>query len=168
MRSRPLRVLRLLPASLALLGALHAAHAQPKQARADATVALDPRLDIEVATNLQQGPGQLEVVLTLGDSEVQPLLLTVASEGAAIQVVRGRFLRADGRAEQGTRGARLRFVVPVVVRAQGSAIVRADLLTYRCQTSCRALRASTRRTLEVGQPQASPAPSPAAPGPHAP
>jgi len=155
MRSRPLRLLTLVSALLA---------AQAPHARAADPDAKDPTLEIEVATTLAPGPGQLEVVLALGDGAAQPLLLTVTSEGAAIQVVRGRFLGADGRDEHTQHGARLRFVVPIIVRAQGSAIVRAELLTYRCMDGCRALRATSRRTLEVGQPEPVPAPG-QAPGP---
>ena len=110
----------------------------------------EPALAIETEGALAEGPARLEVAVQLGDAPPQPLLLDVSSEGEALQVVRGRFLRADARAgDDGT----LHFSVPIVVRAQGNAIVRAQLLTYRCRESCRALRASAQRTLTVAAAQ---------------
>lgn len=106
-----------------------------------------PAVVIEADAELVLGPARIEVVLDLTDSREQPLMLDVASEGEALQVVRGRFRRADAR--QGDDG-RLRFSVPIVVRAQGSAVVRTELRTYRCTRSCREVRASAQRTLTVG------------------
>jgi len=93
------------------------------------------------------GPARLEVVVELGDSREQPLMLDVASEGEALQVVRGRFRRSDARLDG---DGRLHFSVPIVVRAQGSAIVRTELRTYRCSQGCREVRVSSQRTLTVG------------------
>lgn len=73
-------------------------------------------------------------------------MLDVASEGEALQVVRGRFRRADAEPDAG----RLRFSVPIVVRAQGTAIVRATLRTYRCTPDCREVQASAQRTVTIG------------------
>ena len=104
-------------------------------------------LTIEAAAPLREGAARLEVVVEPGDSREQPLMLDVRSEGEALQVVRGRFRRSD--AERGDDG-RLHFRVPIVVRAQGSAIVRAELRTYRCAPGCREQRAFAQRTLTVG------------------
>jgi hypothetical protein len=102
---------------------------------------------IEAVEPLSEGPARLLVVVDPGDSREQPLMLDVRSEGAALQVVRGRFRRSD--AEVGADG-RLHFRVPIVVRAQGSAIVTAQLRTYRCTDGCREHRADAQRTLTVG------------------
>ena len=102
---------------------------------------------IEAQAALALGPARLEVVVELGDSREQPLMLDVASEGEALQVVRGRFRRTDARV--GDDG-RLHFSVPIVVRAQGNAIVRTELRTYRCRQSCQEVRVSVQRTLTVG------------------
>jgi hypothetical protein len=102
---------------------------------------------IEAEAALALGPARLEVVVEMGDSREQPLMLDVASEGEALQVVRGRFRRADARLGE---DGRLRFSVPIVVRAQGNAIVRTELRTYRCRESCREVRVRVQRTLTVG------------------
>jgi hypothetical protein len=106
-----------------------------------------PQLTIEVAEALALGPTRLEVVVDPGDSREQPLMLDVASEGEAVQVVRGRFLRADAQREP---SGRLRFAVPILVRAQGTAHVRAELRTYRCAPDCREVRSSAQRVLTIG------------------
>jgi hypothetical protein len=102
---------------------------------------------IEAGEALAEGPARLEVVVKLGAGRTEPLLLSVTSEGEALQVVRGRFVRADAHSQE---AGTLRFSVPIVVRAQGSAIVRVELSTYRCERSCREQRASARRTIAVG------------------
>ena len=76
-----------------------------------------------------------------------PLLLTVNVEGEALQVVRARFLRSDARLDA---TGELRFEVPVLVRAPGIALLRADLSTYRCRQTCQQVRAQTALQLSVG------------------
>jgi hypothetical protein len=105
-----------------------------------------PSLQIAAESPLSPGPARLEVWVDPGDSREQPLMLDVASEGEALQVVRGRFRRVDAEPDAG----RLRFSVPIVVRAQGTAIVRATLRTYRCTPDCREAQASTQRTVTIG------------------
>ena len=79
----------------------------------------------------------------------QPLLLTPSIEGEAVRVVRGRLLRADAHPAP---DGELRFEVPLVVRSAGSAVLRVDVLTYRCAPKCEALRASGTRLLHAELP----------------
>ena len=76
------------------------------------------------------------------DGDEQPLLLTPASEGDAVRVVRGRLMRADA---QPTPNGELRFEVPVVVRSAGTAVLRVDVLTYHCERSAASRCAHRRR-----------------------
>ena len=104
-------------------------------ARADAPAL---SLRIEAPDPLRVGTtAHADVFLRVPDA-TQPLLLTPTSEGDAVRVVRGRLLRADAqRAPDGE----LRFEVPLVVSSAGSAVLRVDVLTYRC---ARTLRGSAR------------------------
>jgi hypothetical protein len=75
-----------------------------------------------------------------------PLLLTPRVEGTAVEVVRGRLLRSDGKALDATH---LRFEVPVVARSEGTAILRVDVSTYVCEPRCLPVGASASRVLHV-------------------
>jgi hypothetical protein len=92
------------------------------------------------------GTAHVEVFVRAPTGEDQPLLLTPASEGDAVHVVRGRLSRADAqRTDQGE----LRFEVPVVVRSAGAAVLRVDVLTYYCSERCEAVRASATKVLHA-------------------
>jgi hypothetical protein len=75
-----------------------------------------------------------------------PLALTPHIDGTAIELVRGRLLRADAKAEE---SGQLRFLIPVVARSEGTAILRVELMTYACDPRCRRVDASTTRVLHV-------------------
>lgn len=68
-------------------------------------------------------------------SASQPLILTPTSEGTAIEVVRGRFLRTDATEQGGV----LRFRVPIVAGNAGTSVFRVRVTTYVCTTRCRAI-----------------------------
>jgi len=89
----------------------------------------------------------IEVIVQLpaGSAEL-PLLLTPRIEGAAVELVRGRLMRSDGKEME--RG-RLRFEVPVVARSHGTAILRVNVTTYVCRQSCQQVDATTSAVLEV-------------------
>jgi hypothetical protein len=91
----------------------------------------------------------IRVLVRLGDGPQRPLLLTPSAEGEAIRVVRGRLLRADA---QPSAEGELRFEVPIVARRAGTAVLRVELLTYRCAATCSALRVSASRVVEVSAP----------------
>lgn len=85
----------------------------------------------------------IEVVVELPEGNDAPLLLTPSLEGVALEVVRGRLTRPDGKALDG-KGTRLRFEIPVRARSEGTAILHVDVMTYVCSRTCQrvVLRAS--------------------------
>ena len=97
-----------------------------------------PALRIEGPPSLPIGASRVAVIVRLPQGPTMPLLLTVSVDGEALQVVRGRFLRADAKLE---KSGELRFDVPVLARAPGIAMLRAELSTYRCEESCQPVRA---------------------------
>ncbi len=109
----------------------------------------DLSLRVEVADPLRVGTTAHADVFVRAPDVNQPLLLTPSIEGNAVRVVRGRLLRADAqRAQDGE----LRFEVPLVVAGAGSALLRIDVLTYRCAPKCAAVRASGTRLLHAAPP----------------
>jgi hypothetical protein len=106
-------------------------------------------LRIEVQDPLRAGTAAHAEVFVRVPDATQPLLLTPASEGDAVHVVRGRMLRDDA---QRTDRGELRFEVPLIVTGAGSAVLRIDVLTYRCAERCAALRGSATRVLRAELP----------------
>jgi hypothetical protein len=90
----------------------------------------------------------IAVFVSLERAPAQPLLLTLASEGAPLRVLRGRMLRGDATR---TPSGELRFEVPVSLLEEGTAVLRADLLTYRCAPRCSPVRASASQILRVSR-----------------
>ncbi|MFW6052033.1 MAG: hypothetical protein ACODAU_12725 [Myxococcota bacterium] len=76
----------------------------------------------------------------------RPLLLTPSSEGTAVEVVRGRLLRADA---EDPEAHPLVFRVPVVARSPGTAVLRVRVLAYVCDPLCREARAEQSATVRV-------------------
>ncbi|MFW5920221.1 MAG: hypothetical protein ACOCUS_00170 [Polyangiales bacterium] len=76
----------------------------------------------------------------------RPLLLTPSSEGTAVEVVRGRLLRADA---EDPDARVLRFRIPIVARSPGTAVLRAEVLAHHCTRRCRPLRARAATPLRV-------------------
>ena len=104
-------------------------------------------LRIEAADPLAVGTtAHVAVFVRVPPGDDQPLMLTPASEGDAVRVVRGRLSRAD--AKRNAQGE-LVFAVPVVVRSAGAAVLRVDALTYHCPRRCEPLRASATRVLHA-------------------
>ena len=132
------RALRLLTASALVVAAV--------AARAEAP-ALSMRIEVPDPLGVG-GTAHADVFVRVPDAN-QPLLLTPAIEGEAVRVVRGRLLRADAHPAP---DGELRFEVPLVVSSAGSAVLRVDVLTYRCAPKCEALRASGARLLHAELP----------------
>ena len=121
-------MLRGLFALIPLLALAVPAHAQEARAE-DAGL----RVEIEPPTDLHQGDRAEAVVRVYGAGE-HPLLLTPRSEGMAVEVVRGRLLRADARDPSATV---LELRVPLVARAVGTAVLRVHAAGYACEARCR-------------------------------
>jgi hypothetical protein len=83
------------------------------------------------------GHAGIVVVVELPAGNDSPLLITPSVEGDAVEVVRGRLSRADGKAIAGAAGVWLKFEVPVVGRSEGTAILNVDVMTYVCADGCR-------------------------------
>ncbi len=75
-------------------------------------------------------------------TQAQPLILTPTSEGDAIEVVRGRFLRSDATVALPDDGM-LRFRVPIVAQSSGTSVFRVRVTSYVCTTRCRAVDADS-------------------------
>ena len=78
-----------------------------------------------------------------------PILVTPVSEGAAVEVVRGRLSRPDAEDPAATP---LRFRIPIVAHSPGTAVLRVHALGYACRARtrrCRALESSTSIVLRV-------------------
>jgi hypothetical protein len=74
-------------------------------------------------------------------------LLTPRSEGTAVEVVRGRLMRADARQPDAEE---LEFRIPIVAREAGTAILRVRASGYLCEARCRAVDAQASLIVSVG------------------
>jgi hypothetical protein len=130
---------------LVLCGA-GAGAAQPPAGRVDVALELPERLvagdRATIVAKVRLSPRD--------ESGELPLLVTPASEGTAIEVVRGRLIRPD--AEDPT-AAELRFPVPIVARNPGTSVLRVHVLAYACAGGrCRAVTGETSAIVRVERP----------------
>jgi hypothetical protein len=127
-------------AALLALGALLA---RPVHA-ADAA---EGEIELQLPSELRVGQhARMLIELKLPPGAAEPLLLTPFREGAALEVVKGRLLRSDALATPGA----LRFELPLLALAPGSAVVGVRALAYVCGAQqCRALELETRANLLV-------------------
>lgn len=92
----------------------------------------------------QHAVATLDVRLPSGAA--QPLLVTPFRDGGALEVVRGRFLRADARTlADGT----LRFELPLLAHEAGSVVLGAKVLAYVCEKLCKQVELETRVNVQV-------------------
>lgn len=106
-----------------------------------------PALTVDVPPPLRAGDHTTLIVrLVLPPGAGAPVLLTTASQGASLEVVRGRFVRLDAVDPDALT---LRFDVPVVARAAGTAILRAHVLYYRCMPACVAVEQAAHASVEI-------------------
>jgi len=135
-------------ASLTLAAAL-GSRAYPRAATAHAADARSaaPQLTLEVPRELRVGEhAHVELTLELPPEAAESLLLTAYREGKSLEVVKGRLLRSDAR-DPAARP--LRFALPVLATAPGTALVGVRLLAYVCAPACRAVEAETRYAMSV-------------------
>lgn len=91
--------------------------------------------------------GPIVVHVITGPSAARPVLVTPTSEGPAIEIVQGRFTRADA---QDPDDAVLRFEVPFVARTPGTSVVRVRAAGFSCdEARCTAHEAEASRAIEV-------------------
>lgn len=97
----------------------------------------DARAALEAPRELHVGEhAHVELILELPTDAAEPLLVTPYREGKALEVVQGRLLRSDAR-EPNARP--LRFALPVLATAPGTALIGVRVLAYVCAPRCRAL-----------------------------
>lgn len=120
---------------------LIAALASPASAQSGPTL----RVEIEAPEALREGDRRA-VIARVHGAGAHPLLLTPRSEGTAVEVVRGRLLRAEARDPAADV---LEFRVPVVARSSGTAVLRVEAAGYTCERRCRLVRAEASLVLNV-------------------
>lgn len=119
----------------ALIGLSELAFAQAS------SIVIEPHASMHVGDR-----ASLVVRLDLPADAAEPVLLTTSSEGTALEVVRGRFVRFDAA---DPKAPSLRFEVPMVARAPGTAIFRVHALFYRCEKTCIAVEQDVQALIEI-------------------
>lgn len=114
--------------------------------------ALEPTstLTIEPATELRVG-ARASIPLLLHWRGTRPVQIIVSAhaEGRALDVVRGRLLRADAIDPEANP---LRFDLPVVAAAPGVALLTVTALSYPCAFRCEAQRIEASRQILIREP----------------
>jgi hypothetical protein len=126
-----------------VIACVASARAQPAE-RSVIEVVLEPPARLGVGA-------RAEVIarVRLGEDAGRPMLLTPATEGTAIEVVRGRLTRADADA-QTDDGGELRFRIPIVARMVGTAVLRVRIDGFACRDGrCTALQIEESVAIEV-------------------
>lgn len=93
------------------------------------TVALEPPGELTEGDR-----AEVVAAVTIDPPNDLPLLVTPSSEGAAVEVVRGRLLRADA---EDPDARPLRFRIPIVARGSGTAVLRVRAAGWVCEERCR-------------------------------
>ena len=103
------------------------------------------RLELEPPARLVPGD-RASVVLRIRDPGPHPILVTPRTEGAAVELARGRLQRADAtEREDGT----LEFRIPIIAHEPGPATLHVQIATYECRSLCRAVEAHAQTALRV-------------------
>lgn len=108
--------------------------------------AQDPPITVSLRTPEMTAGDRAVVTLTVRGAGPHPLLVTPRSEGTALEVVRGRMLRAeavDPSAEV------LEFRIPVVARVAGAAVLRVRVDGYACEVRCRRVQAEAAQVVNI-------------------
>lgn len=114
------------------------------------------RLSSSRATARVGETGEVLAIVEVDATAAGPLLVTPTSDGPAIEVVRGRLLRADA---EDPRVTPLRFHVPFVASSPGDAVVRVRVDGWSCVSPgegqperCHTVRTEAAITLTVRAP----------------
>lgn len=107
----------------------------------------EPKLVLEVPRELHVGEhAHVTLLVELPPEAGEPLLVTPYREGEALEVVKGRLLRSDA---SDPHASRLRFALPVLASAAGTALIGVRLLAYVCTPRCRAVEVEARANVVV-------------------
>ncbi len=112
---------------------------------APAVAAAQLTVEIEAPEDVREGE-RAQVIARVRGAGPHPLLITPRSEGTAIEVVRGRLLRAEARDPDAEV---LEFRLPIVARGAGDAVLRVRAQGYVCEARCRATVAEASAVLRV-------------------
>jgi len=124
---------------LALLCALSGAAVEP-----------DAELRIEAPAELRVGARIMVPVLLDWDLAPDlPVIVSAHAEGRALEVVKGRLLRADAVDPEARP---LRFELPLAATATGAAVLNVSALVYRCIVRCEAVRLEASQHVLVRDP----------------
>jgi hypothetical protein len=109
-------------------------------------VGAQPRAELGAPAELKAGD-RASIELRVWAPPELPLMATPRSEGAAVEVVRGRLLRADA---EDPEASPLVFRIPIVAREPGPARVTVTIDTYACEgNDCRRVRNEAEVELRV-------------------
>ncbi|MGE0786901.1 MAG: hypothetical protein AB7S26_14610 [Sandaracinaceae bacterium] len=145
----PLPPLRALPPLAALvLGTLTA-------------VPASAQLSVELEAPPVRAGERGQVLARVSGAGTHPLLVTPWSEGTAIEVVRGRLVRAEARDPSADV---LEFRIPIIARSPGTAVLRVRAAGYvcgcpegdRCTERCRSVTAEGSLVMAVASEAAAP------------
>lgn len=78
-----------------------------------------------------------------------PVIVSAHAEGRALEVVKGRLLRADAIDPEARP---LRFELPLAATATGAAVLNVSALVYRCTVRCEAVRLEASQHVLVRDP----------------
>ncbi len=107
----------------------------------------EAQIELQPPDGLRRGDrADLLVLVHVPPRTAEPLLLTPTSEGAAVEVVRGRLLREDAEDPEADP---LRFRVPLVAAEAGTAVVRVRVESFTCEERCRSVTFEEDITLRV-------------------
>lgn len=105
------------------------------------------QIEVEIEAPDVIGQGQrAQILARVRGAGEHPVLVTPRSEGTAIEVVRGRLLRAEARDPEAEV---LEFRLPIIARGAGTSVLRVEVRGYACEARCRAVRAEASAVLTV-------------------
>jgi hypothetical protein len=88
----------------------------------------------------------IEIKVRVTPPGAEPLRVTPRTEGDAVEVVKGRLLRADA---VDPTAELLHFKLPIVVRSEGTSVLNVGVSAYSCPDRCQHVQASASRVLTV-------------------
>lgn len=112
-----------------------------------------PTLRIEAPNELRVG-ARVTVPVLVDWQQISPdgpgqLVLSAHAEGRALDVVKGRLLRADAVDPNANP---LRFELPLMAATSGTALLNVSVLGYRCRVRCEAVRIEASKQILVRDP----------------
>lgn len=115
-----------------------------------ASAPTEETLHVEAPAELRVGARiTVPVILDWPATPDLPVVVSAHAEGRALEVVKGRLLRADA-IDPNTRP--LRFDLPLAATAPGTAVLNVSALVYRCTVRCESVRLETSQQVLVRDP----------------